>query len=165
MGRKSRSRTRVRVRLNFLAFPLRSSLGVLGRKWALLILMNISMRRANRFNELRRESPGMSKRILAMRLRELEQSGFIVRVEQRTGYVRWQLTPKGQDVLPVLLTVIHFVSKWREGDESTDPNTSIGSDFEIAISRTRTPGTASSRGPPTTLPSPVGPRNRSRPPT
>ncbi len=138
----ARRRTRIRVRLNFLAYPLQSSLGVLGRKWALLILMNIALGRAQRFNELLRRSPGMSKRILAMRLRELEDSGFIGRAEQRRGYIRWQLTSKGGDVLPVLLTLIHFASKWRaSGDPSQGSATSWGKEFEVIIHRAGAPRT------------------------
>ncbi len=108
-----RRRAHVRVRLNFSAYPVQATLGALGRKWALRILMNIALGRARRFNQMLRSSPGMSKRILAMRLRELEGSGFIARAERRRGYSRWQLTSKGADVLPVLLTLIHFGSKWR----------------------------------------------------
>ena len=126
----------IRVRLNFLAYPVQSSLGVLGRKWALLILMNIALGEARRFNELLRKSPGMSKRILALRLRELEESGFISRADQRRAFIRWQLTAKGADVLPVLLTLIHFASKWRGGGGS--PSESVppwGQDFEVVVHR------------------------------
>lgn len=81
MGGNRSARTRIRVRLNFLASPIQSSLGVLGGKWGLLVLMNIALGRAERFNELLRASDGRSKRILAMRLRELETHGYIARAE------------------------------------------------------------------------------------
>ncbi len=113
MGARTHRAGRVRVRLNFTAYPVQASLGVLGRKWALLILMNIALHRAQRFNEMLRASPGMNRRVLAMRLRELELEGFIGRAERRRGFVRWELTKKGADVLPVLLTLIHFASRWR----------------------------------------------------
>jgi DNA-binding HxlR family transcriptional regulator len=116
VGEPRRRGGRVRVRLNFTAYPIRASLGVLGRKWAFLVLMNIALGRAQRFNELLRSSPGMSKRILAIRLRELETNGFIVRAEQGRGFTRWQLAPKGADVLPVLLTLMHFGAKWQTSD-------------------------------------------------
>jgi hypothetical protein len=54
----------------------------------------------------------MSKRILAIRLRELESNGFLVQTESQPGRTHWEITPKGADVLPVLLTLIHFGSKW-----------------------------------------------------
>jgi DNA-binding HxlR family transcriptional regulator len=106
-------RGHVVVRLNFDAYPVQSSLGVLGRKWAFLVLMNIALGRARRFNEMRRTSPGMSKRILAIRLSELEKEGFISKEPRPNGRAEWSLAQKGVDVLPVLLTLIHFGSKWR----------------------------------------------------
>lgn len=134
MGGNRSGRTRIRVRLNFLAFPIQSSLGVLGRKWGLLVLMNIALGRAERFNELLRASDGMSKRILAMRLRELETHGYIARAEQRRAYVRWRLTPKGGDVLPVLLTLIHFASKWREPSTNYEDPMLLGpGEFEVMV--------------------------------
>ncbi len=128
-----RRRSRVLVRLNFSAYPVQASLGVLGRKWALLVLMNIALGRAKRFNELLRTAPGMSKRILAIRLRELESNGFISRSMERPSAPEWQIAPKGADVLPVLLTLIHFGSKWRDPN-ATDTG-GIERTFEISIAR------------------------------
>jgi DNA-binding HxlR family transcriptional regulator len=108
---KIRGCGKILVQLNFSAYPVQSSLSVLGRKWALLVLMNIAFGRARRFNELRRSAPGMSKRILAMRLRKLEVNGFLVQSETQPGRPQWQFMPKGADVLSVLLTLIHVGSK------------------------------------------------------
>lgn len=134
MPRSGRTRSRVRVKLRFSAYPIQSTLGVLGRKWGLLVLMNIAMRRATRFNEIRRSAPGMSKRILAMRLRELDRHGFITRTAGPGKFGRWQLTSKGADLLPVLLTLIYFESKW--GDHSGEEVG--GREFDISITRPRT---------------------------
>ncbi|MGI0129414.1 MAG: winged helix-turn-helix transcriptional regulator [Thermoplasmata archaeon] len=120
------------IKVNFFAYPIQASLGVLGRKWALLVLMNIALSQAQRYNELLRTNPGMSKRILAMRLNELERNGFIARSEERRGYTRWQLTQKGADVLPVLLTLIHFGSKWHPAIPSSAEQTrSLGPTFDV----------------------------------
>jgi DNA-binding HxlR family transcriptional regulator len=105
---------------------------VLGRKWALLVLMNIATSKADRFNQLLRSAPGINKRVLAMRLRELEQYGFIRRAERQPGYTKWQLTPKGTDVVPVLLTLVHFGSKWHEPGSSSEP-TPLPAGAEIEI--------------------------------
>jgi DNA-binding HxlR family transcriptional regulator len=78
--------------------------------------MNIALGKARRFNEMLRSTTGMSKRILAMRLRELEANGFITRSETAREYTKWQITPKGADVLPVLLTLIHYGARWHPGD-------------------------------------------------
>jgi DNA-binding HxlR family transcriptional regulator len=92
--------------------PVKASLDVLGRKWALLVLRNIGLYRAQRFNEMLRITPGLSKRVLAMRLKELELGGFIRAVERGRNFTRWGLTEKGEDALPILMTLVHFGSKW-----------------------------------------------------
>ncbi|HTT73480.1 MAG TPA: helix-turn-helix domain-containing protein [Thermoplasmata archaeon] len=147
-GRRARSRRaeRLRVRLNFSAYPVQASLGVLGRKWALLVLMNIALGRARRFNELLRSTPGMSKRVLVMRLNELERNGFIARSAQRPGYAVWQLTPKGTDVLPVLLTLIHFGSKWNpSGGPPGKAPPLLGREFEVVYRETAGSGAGGER--------------------
>jgi DNA-binding HxlR family transcriptional regulator len=92
--------------------PVKASLDVLGRKWALLVLRNIGLYRTQRFNEMLRITPGLTKRVLAMRLKELERGGFIRPVERGRNFTRWGLTEKGQDALPILMTLVHFGSKW-----------------------------------------------------
>ena len=136
MAERSAPRSRILVRLSFSAVPIQASLGVLGRKWALRVLMTIALGQAQRFNTLLRTTPGMSKRILAMRLRDLEQDGFIDRAEQGRGYTRWQITQKGADVLPVLLTLVQFGVKWGGAARSpAEAPASWGPAFEVTYSR------------------------------
>ena len=49
-----------------------------------------------------------------MRLRELEKEGFIECIEKEKSpvVVRWALTEKGRDILPILLQFTAFGSKW-----------------------------------------------------
>ncbi|MCI4321135.1 MAG: helix-turn-helix transcriptional regulator [Thermoplasmata archaeon] len=132
MPSSSLRRQSLRIEVNFSAYPLQASLGALGRKWALLVLMNIALSRAQRFNQMLRSAPGMSKRILAMRLHELERDGFIHRAERSPGFTKWELTQKGADVLPVLLTLIHFGSRWRSPNKASDgPSGTIGPTFDV----------------------------------
>lgn len=91
------------MKVEFLSCPVQASLKVMGREWAFLVLTSIALFRAQRYNEMLRAMPGLSKRLLTKRLRELEIAGFIVRAESRRGYVRWELTEKGADVVPILL--------------------------------------------------------------
>jgi DNA-binding HxlR family transcriptional regulator len=108
------------MKVEFLSCPVQASLKVLGREWAFLVLTSIALFRAQRFNEMLRAMPGLSKRLLTMRLAELEDAGFIVRAESRRGYVRWELTEKGADVVPILLTLVRFGSKWYADELFTD---------------------------------------------
>ena len=56
---------------------MRASLGVLGRRWSLLILRNIGLYRRQRFGEMLEITTGLSRRMLSTRLRELKREGFI----------------------------------------------------------------------------------------
>jgi DNA-binding HxlR family transcriptional regulator len=94
--------------------PIAASLGVLGRKWTILILRDMAMMKKERFSELLRSTPGLTPRVLSNRLRELEREGMIERVEKKKGpnFVRWMLTEKGNDTIPILMRFAAFGSKW-----------------------------------------------------
>jgi DNA-binding HxlR family transcriptional regulator len=80
----------------------------------MLILRDMAMRKAERFSELIKSIPGITPRALSMRLKELDQSGMIERVDDRSSprFVRWNLTEKGWDTLPILFSYVAFGSKW-----------------------------------------------------
>ena len=98
----------------FAARPIKPDLGVLGRKWALLILADIGLRRVDRFSGLLRSNPQLNSRILSRRLRELEETGMIRRLEKSRapGPVRWTMTEKGMDILPAIIRLITFGARW-----------------------------------------------------
>jgi DNA-binding HxlR family transcriptional regulator len=119
----------IRFKVSFESCPVEASLGVLGRKWALLVLRDVGLFHAQRFNEILRATPGLTKRTLSLRLHELEREGFIYRAENDPKYVRWELTQKGRDVLPVLMTLVQFGAKWHAervfADKRSRPLTEI----------------------------------------
>jgi DNA-binding HxlR family transcriptional regulator len=94
--------------------PIQTSLGVLGKKWTLLILRDIGLLKIDRFNRILETLPGLPSKVLSTRLRELEKEGFIECVENRKSpmIVRWSMTQKGKDTLPILMRFIAFGSKW-----------------------------------------------------
>ncbi len=98
-------------KIEFESCPVQASLGTLGRKYALLIIRNIGLFGKHRFNEMLKVTPGLTKRVLSMRLKELERGGFIEVVEKDLNYSKWDLTQKGRDALPVLMTLVQFGSK------------------------------------------------------
>lgn len=93
---------------------MRLSLGLLGRKWALLILRNIAVYRIDRFNRLRSSLPGIPSKVLSTRLRELEALDLIRKVEDRRSprLVRYDLTERGRDLIPAMMMLSAFHSKW-----------------------------------------------------
>jgi len=95
----------------FRACPVRATLGILGRKWALLVLRDIGLRRLSRFNELVKANPGLTPRALSLLLRDLRLEGLALRTgASRSGKegIRYSLTPKGRDALPVVAALIEF---------------------------------------------------------
>lgn len=100
------------LKVNFSACPVQASLGILGKKWALLIIRNIALYGKQRFNDMLKVTPGLTRRVLSIRLKELESEGFIEVAERGVNYSKWKLTDKGKDVLPVLMTLVQLGSKW-----------------------------------------------------
>jgi DNA-binding HxlR family transcriptional regulator len=101
--------------VNFAQCPIKTSLGVLGKKWTLLVLRDIGILGVDRFNRILDSIPGLTPRVLSMRLKELEKEGFIKCIEKEKPpmvVVRWALTEKGRDILPILLQYTAFGSKW-----------------------------------------------------
>jgi DNA-binding HxlR family transcriptional regulator len=100
--------------VNFAQCPIRASLGILGKKWTLLVLRDIGILGIDRFNRILDSLSGLTPRVLSMRLKELEKEGFIECIEKEKSpmVVRWTLTEKGRDILPILLQYTAFGSKW-----------------------------------------------------
>lgn len=112
MGSPSKLPRPVPFKVEFESCPVDATLGVLGRKWALLIIRDIALFRAHRYSEMLRATPGIRKRILSLRLKELEVEGYLVRTRVGPKNTRWDLTQKGRDVLPVLMILAQFGAKW-----------------------------------------------------
>jgi DNA-binding HxlR family transcriptional regulator len=100
--------------VRFIKCPIKTSLGVLGKKWTIMIIRDIGFLKINRFNRLLESIQGLTPRVLSMRLKELEKEGFIECTEQKTSpmMVLWRLTEKGKDTLPILMQLTAFGSKW-----------------------------------------------------
>jgi len=100
--------------VKFIKCPIRTSLGVLGKKWTILILRDIGFLRINRFNRLLESIQGLTPRVLSMRLKELEKEGFIECIDEKRSpmMVLWRLTEKGKDTMPILMQLTAFGSKW-----------------------------------------------------
>ena len=104
----------VLLKVRFAECPIKTTMGVLGKKWTMLILRDIGFRKIDRFNRLLQSIHGLTPRVLSMRLKELKANGFIECIESSGSpmVVRWALTEKGTDTLPILLRFILFGSKW-----------------------------------------------------
>ena len=108
------TKKRARISRGSKQCPVGIDLATLGRKWAIHILRNIGVEHIDRFNRILRSLPGLTARVLIMRLNELEESGLItpVIILKRPKLVRWTLTEKGEDTLPILEGYFSFTTKW-----------------------------------------------------
>ena len=117
MPKRSNARTKSGAMLPSVKFktcPIKVTIGILGKKWTLLILRDIVLLKINRFNEIRRSLPGLTPRVLIMRLHELEELGFIepAVIKDKPRVVEWILTEKGRDTVPILMSIMSFGAKW-----------------------------------------------------
>ena len=60
-------------------FPTRRILAIIGDKWTTVVLYCLSVREHRRFNELQRQIPDISKKMLIQTLRNLERDGLLER--------------------------------------------------------------------------------------
>lgn len=79
--------------------PSREILKHVTSQWGILVLMAL-MQGTHRFSELRRKIGGVSEKMLAQTLQQLEQDGFVRRVSYPVvpPHVEYSLTPLGDGI-------------------------------------------------------------------
>jgi DNA-binding HxlR family transcriptional regulator len=105
--------------------PVAKTSEILGDRWTLLIVREL-LGGARGFNELQRGLPGISRSVLADRMRSLERAEI---VERRTGprgrTLGYRLTPAGRDLEPVVQAIGEWGATWSFTDprpEELDPD-------------------------------------------
>ncbi len=80
------------------------ALDIVGDRWTLLIVRELSLRGPSRYTDLRNGLPGIATNLLAERLRELERAGAVAREEAPPPIATtlFWLTPRGAELKPVL---------------------------------------------------------------
>jgi DNA-binding HxlR family transcriptional regulator len=91
---------------------------LIGRRWTGAIV-RVLQAGPRRFNELLAAVPGMSDRLLAERLRELESANIIQREVQAGSPVRvtYELTPCGRELETPLDALGHWAERWIPAEE------------------------------------------------
>jgi DNA-binding HxlR family transcriptional regulator len=79
---------------------LARGLDAIGDRWTLLIVRELLLRGPSRYAELQHGLPGIATNLLADRLRDLEESGVVVR---KQGVAT--LTPRGRELEPVMRAI------------------------------------------------------------
>ena len=80
------------------------ALELIGGKWKLPVLWKLSKQDTIRYNELRRQLPGVTNTMLTRVLVDLEADGLVVRreYEQVPPHVEYGLTESGRSLIPAL---------------------------------------------------------------
>lgn len=88
---------------------------LLGDRWSLLVVHEVGEGRG-RFSELHRALPGLSRGLLAARLRYLERAGLVRRAPSSGADLRsrhiYALTPAGRALVPVITDLGSWASRW-----------------------------------------------------
>lgn len=84
--------------------PVRNVIARFGNKWALLVIILLSESKVLRFNELCRQIPDVSSRVLSGTLKTLEADGLIARKVYPVvpPKVEYSLTPIGSSLVPLI---------------------------------------------------------------
>jgi DNA-binding HxlR family transcriptional regulator len=96
-----------------LGCPVQSTLGLLGRKWALLVLRDLTFYPGITFGHILRRNPGMTQRLLSLRLRELRDAGLVEKLVDPSDdrVFHYRLTAKGMDAVPVMTALSAYGMK------------------------------------------------------
>ncbi|WP_099221442.1 winged helix-turn-helix transcriptional regulator [Listeria costaricensis] len=96
-----------------------SAFQLLGKRWTGLII-NVLLTGPKRFKQVASEIPQMSDRVLAERLKELEELDIVIRQVYPETPVRieYELTEKGKDLQEVMIQVQCWADKWIKLEET-----------------------------------------------
>lgn len=102
---------------NDMQCPIARCLDHIGEWWSLLIIRD-AFRGYKRFDEFQK-SLGIATNILTRRLKGLVESGILEKRQYGESKNRFEyiLTPQGQDLSPVLMTMMQWSSKHIESNE------------------------------------------------
>jgi DNA-binding HxlR family transcriptional regulator len=97
-----------------------ASMELIGKRWTSGVLL-AATRGAERFREFLAMVPGLSDRLLAQRLRELQEAGLIERmvIASTPVQVLYHLTKRGEDLMESLQPLVLYGQRWPD-DQGTE---------------------------------------------
>ena len=90
---------------------LAQSLEIIGERWSLLIIRDTAFG-IRRFDDIQK-SLGIARNILTQRLSKLTNEGILVKARGKAGRMEYQLTDKGWDLQPLLLSLFQWGEKYQ----------------------------------------------------
>jgi DNA-binding HxlR family transcriptional regulator len=96
--------------------PVARASAILAERWTLLIVREL-IAGSHRFNEIERGLPGISRSLLASRLRQLEDAGVVVRLTHPASSLpEYHLTDAGRELTGVIEALGRWGVRWAFGD-------------------------------------------------
>ena len=96
--------------------PVARASEILAERWTPLIVREL-VAGSHRFNEIERALPGISRSLLASRLRQLEDAGVVVRLPYAPSKVsEYHLSEAGRELKPVIEALGAWGVRWAFGD-------------------------------------------------
>jgi DNA-binding HxlR family transcriptional regulator len=88
--------------------PINYTLEHFGDKWSFLIIRDLMFKGKRHYNEFLEAGEKVSTSVLSDRLKKLEEAGIITSGEDsiKKSRIRYSLTQKGIDLLPILIEMI-----------------------------------------------------------
>lgn len=101
--------------------PMAKALEIVGDRWTLLIVRDM-LAGMSHFNDLERGLPGISRPLLASRLKQLQEAEVIEKRLTGTGrkMTAYHLTQAGEELMEVVSSLVVWGAKWAFGDPTPD---------------------------------------------
>lgn len=116
--------------------PTKNSLRHIGKKWTLEIVRDMFFGKT-RFSEFLLENPGLTKKILAERLKDLDEENFIDRIviSESPKNIEYQLTEKGYRLNKILYELSLLSIDYYKDDIFVDPDDPQNEELMISYSK------------------------------
>lgn len=90
--------------------PIRNVIARFGNKWALLVIYILNENRPIRFNQLARQIPDISAKVLSNTLHILEADGLVKRTvfPEVPIRVEYELTDTGKSLVPIIMSLTEW---------------------------------------------------------
>jgi DNA-binding HxlR family transcriptional regulator len=100
--------------------PINYTLEHFGDKWSLLIIRDLMFKGKRHYNEFLESDEKVSTSVLGDRLKMLEEFGIISKGKDdvKKSRIKYSLTRKGLDMLPVLIEMIIWAGAYDEKTEA-----------------------------------------------
>lgn len=107
-------------RKNWDGCPIRFAAGIWGDKWSMVILRDLTLKGRHYFGEFQDAGEGISPNILTDRLAKLVNNEIVVKEQdpENLAKVIYRLTPKGLDLIPIMLSIIEWSHKYDQNTEA-----------------------------------------------